>query len=115
MEYTNIQRFHGLLIKYLQPIWRSYAIKFIENEFKDHFIIATHLRFGNGEQFNKFDRELPNIHEIIDEFIIVLLKFIENYNNNDNNNNNNNKINLSNIKIFVASDTYHSIDYFANK
>ena len=108
MEYRNVQRFHGLLVKYLQPMWRIKSIKFIEKEFSGDserkFVIGTHLRYGNGEQFDKFHREMSNIHEIVDQFIIILKKFLEKSENR--------WISISNIKIFIASDTFASIQLF---
>ena len=107
MEYLNIQQYFGLLVKYLKFKYRLQAIQFIENNFKNSFVIGIHLRLGNGEIFTKYHRDIANIYEIVDQFGMIMVTLL-------NMNNINSTISLKNIKIFIATDTLNAIDILSN-
>lgn len=110
MSFFGVQRFYGLVVKNLHSIWRDKAIKFFEKEFRGYYIIGTHLRFGNGENFGYFKRQIGiTINDIAKQFIL-LLQNINNIQQVSINNNTALKINISKIKIFIATDTFSMID-----
>ena len=120
MSFFAVQRFYGLLVKNLHSIWREKTIQFMKNEFEGYFIIGTHLRFGNGENFTYYGRDIGSTGDHIARQFIVLLQNINNvlpFIGNDkyqlptiNAKNTKLAVDISKIKIFIASDTLSIID-----